>query len=105
PLNTYAGMKSGYIDDRLSFRSAGEITIAERDPKEVYLRLAGLLDGTGAASSAALELARRRKSVNDLVREDLRGLLADPRLSAADRQRLDLHLSVVRDIEVEMVRM
>lgn len=105
PLNTYAGMKSGYIDDRLSFRSAGVIALAERDPKEVYLQLAGLLDGTGAASSAALELARRRKSVNDLVREDLRTLLSDSRLSAADRQRLDLHLSVVRDIEVSMERM
>lgn len=105
PLNTYAGMKSGYVDDKLSFRSAGELVIAEPDPKKVYLELAGLLDGTGAESAMALELARRRKSVNDLVREDLQGLLSDPRLSSADRQRLELHLSVIRDIEVSMERM
>lgn len=105
PLNTYAGMKGGYVDDRLSFRSAGKLVVAEQDPKNVYLQLAGLLDGaSGGASPAALELARRRKSVNDLVREDLRGLLSDPRLSAGDRQRLDLHLSVIRDIEVEVGR-
>lgn len=103
PLNTYAGPHAGYIDDRLSFKSAGQLVDAERDPYKVYLQLAGLLQSSeGAPTPQALELARRRKSVNDLVREDLSTLLDDPRLSAADRNRLDLHLDAIRDLEVNM---
>jgi hypothetical protein len=41
----------------------------------------------------------RQQSINDRVRGDLSALLGLPRLSAADRARLDLHLSSVRDIE------
>lgn len=103
PLNTYAGLHAGYIDDRLSFKAAGQLVDAERDPYKVYLQLAGLLQGAdGTPSPEALELARRRKSVNDLVREDLSTLLNDPRLSAVDKKRLDLHLGAIRDLEVGM---
>jgi hypothetical protein len=40
--------------------------------------------------------------VNDLIRNDLKALLARTDLSTADRSRLDLHLTSVRDMEVTM---
>lgn len=102
PLNVYAGPHAGYIDDRLSFRAAGELVDAERDPYQVYLQLAGLLDADGTQSEEARRLFDRRKSVNDLVRGDLSSLLSDPRLSSSDRRRLDQHLTAIRDVEVTM---
>lgn len=99
PLTLYAGAKTGYIDERLSFSAAGELVAAEGDPYQVYLKLAGLLDADGMPTGAAGELARRRQSVNDLVREDLQTLMSNTRLSQADRERLELHLDAIRDIE------
>jgi hypothetical protein len=102
PLTLYAGKKMGYIDERLSFSEAGQVVPAEGDPYQVYLQLAGLLSESGLPTDAALELAQRRQSVNDLVREDLHTLQANPRLSQADRQRLQLHLDAIRDVEVAL---
>lgn len=103
PLTLYAGAKGGYIDERLSFSDAGELVAAEGDPYQVYLKFAGLLDvESGMPSEAAERLTLRRQSVNDLVRDDLQSLQANPRLSQADRDRLQLHLDAIRDIEVAL---
>jgi hypothetical protein len=103
PLTLYSGMKGGYIDEKLSFRAAGQVRAAEGNPYNVYQRLAGLLDpDTGTPSGEADRLLLRRKSVNDLVREDLKDLLARPELSKADRERLDLHFTTIRDVENTM---
>lgn len=99
PLTLYAGRKLGYVDERLSFSEAGQVTPAEGDPYQVYLKLAGLLDMDDMPSDAAHDLALRRKSVNDLVREQLMTLRSSTRLSQADRERLDLHFSAIRDVE------
>jgi hypothetical protein len=50
----------------------------------------------------AQELANKRKSVNDLVREQLNSLKANSALSAADRLRLEQHFEAIFDIEGEM---
>ncbi len=103
PLTLYAGAKSGYVDERLSFRTAGQVVAAEGDPYAVYLALTGLIDETtGGPSPAAQRLAERRNSINDLVRDDLKALKANPRLSKADRERLDLHLTSIRDMELAL---
>ena len=47
-------------------------------------------------------LTSRRISVNDLVRDQLGALEKDPRLSKADRARLDLHVQSIRDLEVAL---
>jgi hypothetical protein len=44
----------------------------------------------------------RSKSINDLLRPQLQDLLARPDLSQNDRDRLDQHLTAIRDIEVQM---
>jgi hypothetical protein len=46
-----------------------------------------------------------RKSIHDLVRDELTSLMQDSRLSSADRQRLQLHFDSLRDAEKMMAGM
>jgi hypothetical protein len=104
PLTLYAGRKGGYIDEKLSFRAPGQVRAAEGNPWNVYQRLTGLVQpGTGASTGEAERLALRRRSVNDLVREELNALRNLPALSQEDRSRLDLHFTSVRDIEQNLL--
>lgn len=110
PLTLYSGAKS-YIAERISFTGPGNARPAERNPYNVYRGLVGLVgngaDGTtsaGEVDSTANELITRETSVNDLIRDDLQSLLARSDLSAADRQRLDAHLTAVRELEMGMVQ-
>jgi hypothetical protein len=97
PLTLYAGRMSGYINEVLSYRGAKDLRAAERNPYNAYTRLFGLPD----ASAAAVERkALMRKSVNDVVRTQMKALLAKPQLSTGDRERLDLHFSSIRDLEI-----
>lgn len=50
-------------------------------------------------SQAQAVLQARRKSVNDLVREDFKTLSQDTRLSKSDQDRLTIHLDAIRDLE------
>ena len=103
PLALYAGRKGGYIDEKLSFRAPRQVRSAEGNPWNVYQRLTGLVQPeTGASSGQAERLALRRRSVNDLVREELNALMNLSVLSADDKGRLDLHFTSVRDIEQNM---
>lgn len=120
-LNLYSGLKAGYIDERLSFKDGGQVRSAEGNPRVIYDRL---ISGGGvtetspppageepatpaepAGPSTGDLLALRRKSVNDVVRDELSSLLANTRLSAEDRRRIDQHLSGIRDVEVTMAGM
>jgi hypothetical protein len=106
PLTLFAGNKGAYIAERLSFTEQGTVRAAVDNPYTLYLELLGLIDSGGGmtpeAEAAARRLAQSRNSVHDLVRDDLAELLQSPRLSAADRQRLDLHLTSIRDLEIDM---
>jgi hypothetical protein len=96
PLTLYAGIKTGYLDEVLSYRGPRQLRAAERSPFAAYQNIFGL----GQISPTELaELQLRRKSVNDLVRGELTRLLARSDLSQADRQRLDLHFTSIRDLE------
>lgn len=104
PLTLYAGRKGGYIDEKLSFRAPRQVRAAEGNPWNVYQRLVGLAQpDTGASTGEAERLALRRRSVNDLVREELNALINLPALSQDDRSRLDLHFTSVRDLEQGML--
>lgn len=106
PLTLYAGRKGGYIDEKLSFRAPNQVRAAEGNPWNVYQRLTGLVPTeAGAGGGDAERLASRRRSVNDLVREELNSLMSLPSLSGDDRARLDLHFTSVRDIENNMLAM
>jgi hypothetical protein len=106
PLTLYSGIKEGFINEKLSFSAAGQVRSAESNPYNTYQRLAGLLDeGTGQPTGMADQLAARKKSVNDLVRDQINDLKAKPQLSQADRDRLDLHFTTIRDLENNMQQM
>jgi hypothetical protein len=107
PLTLYAGnRKNGFMAERLSFAGPGKVRAATDNPYTLYLELMGLAAPGGAMTPegerAAGLLARSRKSIHDLVRDDLTGLMRHPRLSSADRQRLQLHFDSIRDLEVAM---
>lgn len=110
PLTLYSGMKGGYINEKLSFSAAGQVRAAEGNPYNVYQRLVGLLPsgggaGSGSGSGTADRLALRKKSINDLVREELNSLRGLSALSQADKQRLDQHFQSIRDVENTMMGM
>jgi hypothetical protein len=101
PLTLRAGMRSGYLDDVLSYRSSGNRRVAESNPYNAYKALFGLATTTptpGAVDTTAL----RRKSVNDLVRNEMKRLLGNAKLSAEDRERLEQHQQAIRDLELGM---
>jgi hypothetical protein len=105
PLTLYAGMKGGYINEKLSFSAAGQVRAAEGNPYNVYQRLVGLAMPGGGTGGMADQLVLQRKSVNDLVRAEMQWLLGRTDLSAADRQRLDQHFQNIRDMENTMTGM
>jgi hypothetical protein len=109
PLTLYAGNKRGYIAERISFRGtgAGQVRAADDNPYTLYSKLVNLTQGQtgGGADPSAAELIATRKSVNDLVRGQINALLKNPKLSAADRQRLQQHFDGIRDAEVTMGNM
>ncbi|MEW5738199.1 MAG: DUF1552 domain-containing protein [Myxococcota bacterium] len=99
PLTFMAGPQSTYIAEALSWSAAQTRTPAERSPLNAYMRLVGL---SSSPPEVQQLIASRRKSVNDLVRAQLRALVQRPELSAWDRQRLEQHLQAVRDMELRM---
>lgn len=99
PLTLYAGRMSGYINEVLSYRGPKLLRAAERNPYNAYKRLFGLPDPDAVA---AARKATERKSVNDLVRAELDRLRKNTSLSKADHDRLDLHFTSIRDLEIKL---
>ncbi len=99
PLTLYAGRKTGSLDEVLSYRGSRRLRAAERNPFIVYKSLFGL---SNVAPAELEKLQTQRKSVNDLVRADMQALLRRKDLSKADRRRLDLHFTSIRDLEKGM---
>ncbi|WP_437973951.1 DUF1552 domain-containing protein [Sorangium sp. So ce295] len=65
------------------------------DPVEIFTELFGTLD-PGASNDAALRLARKRSILDYL---DRRYTTLSARLGAADKQKLEEHLTKIREIE------
>jgi hypothetical protein len=101
PIALYAGfLKNGYAAQRLSFAGPGQLNPVVDNPYDLYRELMGL--ATPAGDQTAQLLLQSRKSVHDLVREELTSLMQHPRLGAADRQRLQQHFDAIRDAETTM---
>lgn len=97
-LFLYAGAPQGWLGGPcISYRGPANRRSALVDPHAAYLTMIG--GGAGLTEEGMVLLAERNKSVNDLVRDQLSTFLARKDLSARDRERLDLHLSSVRDLE------
>ncbi len=103
-LFLYAGPDGGWLGGAcISYRGPGQRRAALRRPRQAYELLTG--GDTGGTEEQQALIARRQKSVNDLVRAQLQSLLARTDLSQHDRQRLDLHFSAIRDLERSMLRL
>ncbi|HKO48712.1 MAG TPA: DUF1552 domain-containing protein [Polyangiaceae bacterium] len=125
PMTLYAGnVRNGYIADRLSFDDSARVRASVDNPYKLYQKLTGLAApaGSGGGGSAggsgmgggpamppanpqAEELIAKRKSVNDTIRAELNSLMQNPKLSAADKQRLQQHFDAIRDTEKTMTDM
>jgi hypothetical protein len=91
----YAGQNSGWLGGAcISYRGPGNRRAPLHDPMTAYQTMMGV-DG----ETISEQLIQRRQSVNDLVREQMDALLANPRLSSDDLQRLELHRAAIRDLE------
>lgn len=96
----YAGSPGGWLGGPcISYRGDNNRRSALHNPWNAYESIFGAADLTDAA---AAQLAARNVSVNDLVRGQLQGLLSRTDLSTRDRERLDLHLTSIRDLELNL---
>jgi hypothetical protein len=97
-LFLYAGRNSGWLGGAcISYRGPGNRRAPLHNPMTAYQTIMGV-DGETLSEL----LVQRRKSVNDLVREQMDALMSNPRLSTKDRERLELHRAAVRDLETTL---
>jgi hypothetical protein len=83
---------------RLSYLGSNQPLPPENNPFSAYKRIFGGIAGAGGSGSTDGEwIIQRRKSVLDAVLEDYGALNA--RVGAEDRQKLEAHLTALRDVE------
>lgn len=100
-LFLYAGEGGGWLGGPcVSYRGPAQRRAAIHNPWEAYQTIVG--GDAGLGQQAQAQLAARQKSVNDLVRRQLGAIMGRSELSTRDRQRLQLHLDAVRDLEVSL---
>jgi hypothetical protein len=107
-INLHVGMPGSFGGHRLSWKAAGELSPVTSNPYTLYTELIGLAGPGGMTPEereAAELLATSRNSIHDLLRDELRDLMGNSRLSADDRQRLQQHFDAIRDAEVTMGEM
>jgi hypothetical protein len=111
PIILYSAAKGAYIADRISWRGAGadQLRTGDQNPYTLFTKLMGLTTTTGTGTGTTtttdpvvMELATTQKSVNDLVKGELKSLMNNTALSSDDKQRLQLHFDSIRDLEIGM---
>ena len=112
PLVMHAGMFSpggtGFdIPGYVSYVTPQQARVYIDSPYKAYQAIIGAVgNGSTATSAEALaqmQRAGRSRSINDILRPQIRSLLNRQDLSVSDRARLDQHLTAIRDIEVMVV--
>jgi hypothetical protein len=109
PLVLHAGMFSpggtGFdIPGYVSYVTPQQPRVYIDSPYKAYQQIIGVVgnatSGNSADEQAQQQRALRSRSINDILRPQLQALLARPDLSQSDHDRLDQHLTAIRDIEV-----
>jgi hypothetical protein len=85
----------------ISYAGPGQLVAAESDPSRAYRSIMGFDAAAPNPGEATDAVLRRRKSVLDLVRGEFRELQSIG-LGQLDRQKLEQHFQLVRDVEVEI---
>jgi len=99
PLTLAAMRPFNFLDSVLSYRGPNDRRGAQTNPKVAFDDIMGLVE---LDESSANAIAARRSSVNDLVRDQMQALLNRSDLSSDDRNRLDLHFTAIRDLEIRL---
>ena len=86
----------------VSYRGRDDQRFGDDNPQAIYDRMVGLGGGNNAQPGLAEMVQKKRLSVNDLLRSELKRTLARTDLSTADRKRLDGHFTAIREIEVKL---
>lgn len=96
-LGVIANAWGGSHQTRMCYKAPGQFIPPNDNPPDVYKTLFGDLTGDAAATA---RLLARRKSVLDLVKDDLASLRAQ--VGAIEAQKLDAHLDALRSLEIGM---
>jgi hypothetical protein len=83
----------------ISYTGPQQPVQGENNPWFAFRDFMGM--GAGVDPAIAQRMTQRRQSVLDLVKGDM-DLLKTKRISTADKEKLDLHYTSIRDIEVAM---
>jgi hypothetical protein len=83
----------------VSYRGRDQARFGDDNPQAAFDRMMGM---TQTDPGMASMIAKRRLSVNDLIRGELKQTLSRADLSADDRRRLDGHFTAIRDIETKL---
>lgn len=101
-LNLMVGRPNGVAGyDYISYSGAGQAIAAVNNPWDAYASLVSLNSVTDQSAEARDRILRQRQSVLDLVRTQFERLQQLP-LSTTDRQKLDMHFTAVREVEVQV---
>ncbi len=102
PLNLWVGKPGNYKSlDYISYSRPGQAVAAINNPWDAYATMMGLSALGGESAEARARILGRRQSVLDLVQERLGQLRRLP-LSRDDQQKLDMHFTAVREVEVQV---
>lgn len=85
----------------ISYRGPGEMVDAESNPWLAYRAIMGSAPDTGDDDPMVDAVLRKRQSVIDLVRAEFSSLQSMD-LSGADREKLEAHFQLIRDVESTM---
>jgi hypothetical protein len=101
PLTLQVGRRGRGVLAHISYRGPGQPVTGENNPWLAYRDFMGIGEDDPEALAAAERIARRRESVLDLVTDEFESLKASG-LGQADREKLDLHFSTIRELETGM---
>lgn len=97
-LNLHVGYRYEGTNGVVSYLAGNSPAVGENNPWLAYQDLMGL---SNLDEGALVRLTTRRQSVLDLVEDDFARLKSID-LSKADRDKLDMHLTAIRDLEIDM---
>ncbi len=101
-LTLAVGGQASNVLGYISYTASERPVKGENNPWYAYRSFMSMgTTGAPDAGQATIDVAQRRKSVIDLVRDDFDTLKA-AKLSTQDRQKLDLHLTSIRELEMSM---
>lgn len=98
-----ASTESDIIQNNISFRTGGQVSSVERNPRNLFNTLfpGGSMMMSGGGSATPDKAQKRLKSVLDFVLEDANRLNA--KLGAGDKQRLGQYLQAISEVEKQII--